>query len=204
MDEAYIMCDDEKTKSVTVDVHCRRLSPCWPNPLYSIYYRKLLGAYGLGPIFLWERERIVGFLPLSVLNCAVPELPLCVHYTGGDDYGSERHIDLAMVESAEPLPFAQLQMKEIRIGCMTLHPAMRGRGFAVSMVAYLIDRARDRGWERVRARAMLDGEPHAFYPTLSWWKALGFTPIGEVRSFGPSNNPIDRSRAVDLIVDLAQ
>jgi hypothetical protein len=48
MDESYVMCEDEKQKAVTLGIHCRRLSPCWPNPLYSTYYRKLLDAYRIG------------------------------------------------------------------------------------------------------------------------------------------------------------
>jgi len=188
---------------VTVDVNCRRLSPRWPNPLYSAYYRKLLNAYGIGPIFVWEEKRVVGFLPICVVECGIPELPLCVHYTGGLAYGAERPVDLSIVAQADRLPFAQLGPKEIRIGCMTLHSKVRGRGLAVSMIRYLLDWARYHGWERVKARAMLDGEPHAFYPTASWWKALGFNPVGTVRSFGPSKDPIDRSKAIDLVMNLA-
>jgi hypothetical protein len=94
MDASYVMCEDEKPRGVTVDVHCRHLSPCWPNPLYSTYYRKLLGAYDIGPVFVWEAKRVVGFLPVSVVSCGIPELPHCVHYTGGMAYGAERHIGL--------------------------------------------------------------------------------------------------------------
>jgi GNAT superfamily N-acetyltransferase len=202
MDETYVMCEDERIKGVIVDVHCRQLSPCWPNPLYSSYYRKLLDAYGIGPVFVWEDKRVVGFLPISVIDCGIPELPHCVHYAGGLAYGAKRHIDLSMVEKAHALPFDQLSRKEIRIGCMTLHPAHRGRNLGTSMIEYLCDWARDRRWEKVRARAMLDGEREAFYPTSSWWKALGFKSAGEVRRFGPSGNPIDRSQAIDLVFEL--
>ena len=126
MDETYVMCEDEKAEGVTIDVHCRQLSPRWPNPLYSSYYRKLLDTYNIGPVFVWEQKRIVGFLPITVVSCGMPELPLCVHYTGGLDYGAERSVDLSMVLEAAPLPFAELKPKAIRIGCMTLHPAIRG------------------------------------------------------------------------------
>ncbi len=202
MDETYVMCEDERTKGVIVDVHCRHLSPYWPNPLYSTYYRKLLQAYGMGPVFVWEQERIVGFLPMSIVECGVPELPHCVHYTGGLAYGAERNVDLSMIEKAQAVPFQELNPKEIRIGCMTVHPGYRGRSLGVSMIEQLVDRARGRKWERVRARAMLDGERAAFYPTLSWWKKIGFETVGEMRTFGPSDDPIDRSRAVDLALEL--
>jgi GNAT superfamily N-acetyltransferase len=202
MDASYVMTEDEDARGVVVDIHCRHLSPCWPNPLYSIYYRKLLEAYGVGPVFVWEAKRVVGFLPISIVACGIPELPHCVHYTGGMAYGAERHIDLSMVEKAEALPFRLLDPKEIRTGCMTLHPELRGRSLAVSMIDYMLDWARTRGWERVRARAMIDGEPQAFYPTYSFWVRLGFEPVGPVRLFGPSKDPIDRAQAIDLALDL--
>jgi GNAT superfamily N-acetyltransferase len=202
MDETYVMGEDERAKGVIVDVHCRQLSPCWPNPLYSTYYRALLEAYGIGPVFVWEQKRVVGFLPISIVNCGIPELPHCVHYTGGLAYGAERHIDLSMVAQGDPVPFQQLQPKEIRIGCMTVHPELRGRRLGVSMIEYLMDWAKGRGWGRVRARAMLDSEREAFYPTLSWWRGLGFESVGEVRPFGPSGDPIDRARAIDLVFEL--
>jgi|WetSurMetagenome_2_1015567.scaffolds.fasta_scaffold348220_2 hypothetical protein len=82
MDVSYVMAGDEKPAGVTVDIDCRHLSPCWPNPLYSTYYRKILDAYGLGPVLCWQDRRIVGFLPVGVVGCGIPELPLCVHYTG--------------------------------------------------------------------------------------------------------------------------
>ena len=107
-----------------------------------------------------------------------------------------------MVKKTEALPFEQLVQKEIRIGCMSVHPELRGKSLAVSMIRYMIDWARNRGWERVRARAMLDGEPEAFYPTCSFWVRLGFEPAGPVRTFGPSRDAIDRSKAIDLVLDL--
>jgi GNAT superfamily N-acetyltransferase len=202
MDDTYIMCEDERAAGVTLSIHCRSLSPRWPNPLYSGYYRKLLEAYGIGPVLLWEGKNIVDFLPVSVVNSGIPELPLCVHYTGGLAYGTERHVDLSMIIEANPLPFERLETKEIRIGCMTLHPRLQGRGLAVSMVGCLVDWVRKRGWHSIRARAMADGEPHAFYPTFSWWQRLGFKPVRPVRPFGPSSDPIDRADAVDLLLDL--
>lgn len=196
------MCEDEGTKGVVVDIHCRSLSPRWPNPLYSAYYRKLLDAYGMGPVFVWEQRRIVGFLPVGVIGCGIPELPLCVHYTGGLAYGAERSIDFSGVEKAQAVPFRELHPREIRIGCMTVHQGHRGGSLGVAMVECLVGRARDREWERVRARAMLDGEREAFYPTVSWWKKRGFEVVGDVRPFGPLDDPIDRSRAVELALEL--
>jgi GNAT superfamily N-acetyltransferase len=117
-------------------------------------------------------------------------------------YGAERDVDLSTVEATEALTFEQLCSKEIRIGCMTLHSSVRGRGLAVSMIEYLLRWAREHGWKKVRARAMLDGEPQAFYPTLSWWRGLGFKAAGTVRSFGPSRDPIEQANATDLILDL--
>jgi GNAT superfamily N-acetyltransferase len=202
MDETYVMCEDETASGVIVDVHCRQLSPRWPNPLYSTYYRKLLAAYSLGPVFLWEQKRVVGFLPLSVVNCGIPELPHCVHYTGGLGYGAEQSTSISMIEKAEAAPFTELSPKEIRIGCMTVHPQLMGRGFGTLMIEYLVGWAKDRNWERLRARSMLDGEREAFYPTLSWWTGLGFMPIGTIRAFGPSRDPIDQAKATDLVLDL--
>ncbi len=202
MDETYVMCSDEHPARVLLDVHCRQLSPCWPNPLYETYYRKLLEAYGLGPILVWEGKRVVGFLPVSAIGCGIPELPLCVHYTGGLGYGAERRVDLNMVTGSTPLAFDLLEKKEIRIGCMTLHRQWQGKGIAVSMIDCIAGWARNHGWQRIRARAMVDGEPEAFYPTSSWWQRLGFEPAGPVRSFGPSAAPIDRSNAIDLVLNL--
>jgi GNAT superfamily N-acetyltransferase len=202
MDRTYIMCEDERVAGITLSIHCRSLSPCWPNPLYWTYYRKLLASYGIGPVLVWEGKNVVGFLPISVVNCGIPELPLCVHYTGGLAYGAERHVDLSMIADADPIPFEHLEAREIQIGCMTLHSRYQGKGIAVSMIDCLVDWARKRGWRTIRARAMIDGEPEAFYPTVSWWKRYGFQPTGVVRTFGPSNDPIDRADAIDLVLDL--
>jgi GNAT superfamily N-acetyltransferase len=180
MDTSYIMCDDEKRQNVIVDVGCRYTSPRWPNPLYSAYYRKILSTYGVGPVLSWIGKRIVGFLPMSVPDCGVPELPLCIHYTGGISYGAERHIDLAM----------------------SVHPTLRGRNLGELMIHYMVNWASENGWDRVIARAMLDGEPLSFYPTCSFWLRAGFKQIGPVCRFGPSIDAIDQSNAVDLVFDL--
>jgi GNAT superfamily N-acetyltransferase len=202
MDEIYIMCEDEREAGVTLSIHCRHLSSRWPNPLYSTYYRKLLEAYGVGPVLVWEGKNVVGFLPVSVVECGIPELPLCVHYTGGLAYGAERHVDLSMITDADPLPFERLETKEVRIGCMTLHSRFQGKGIAVSMIGCLVEWARKGGWHAIRARAMTDGVPEAFYPTSPWWKRLGFEPAGPVRPFGPSDDPIDRADAIDMVLEL--
>jgi GNAT superfamily N-acetyltransferase len=202
MDSSYIMCEDEERHNVMVDVGCRYMSPCWPNPLYSAYYRKILSTYSVGPVLIWIGKRIVGFLPMSVLDCSVPELPLCIHYSGGISYGAERHIDLAMIEKALPQPFSQLERKEIRIGCMNVHPTLKGRNLGELMIHYMVNWARENGWDRVIARATLDGEPLSFYPTHSFWLRAGFKQIGPVRRFGPSNDAIDQSNAVDFVFDL--
>jgi GNAT superfamily N-acetyltransferase len=204
MDESYIMCEDEKRTGITVDVECRYISPRWPNPIYSLYYRRLLKAYGIGPVLVWQGRRIVGFLPVTVPGCGIPEPPLCVHYTGGLCYGAEKHTDLAMIKNAMEIPFEQLSSKEIRVGCMSVHRSMRGKNLAAQMILYMVDRAREFGWHRIKARVMLDGEPQAFYPTLSWWMGLGFKPSGQVRPFGPSKDPIDLSKASDLILNLKE
>lgn len=201
MDESYIMCEDEKKHGIIVDIECRSISPQWPNPIYAIYYRKLLKAYGVGPVFVRQGCRIIGFLPIAVPSCGLPVLPLCVHYTGGLRYGAEKHVTLDMLQNSTPLPFEQMDIKEIRIGCMSVHWSVRGKNLAVLMVRYMVDWARKHDWNRMTARVMLDGELEAFYPTFSWWKRLGFIPIGNIRSFGPSDSPIDRSRAVDLVYD---
>jgi GNAT superfamily N-acetyltransferase len=202
MDESYIMCEDERKAGLTVDISCRQLSGCWPNPLYSAYYRKLLAAYVVGPVFVWEDRRIIGFLPIMVPHCGLPQLPHCIHYVGGMSFGAEAHMDLPMVEKAAALPFEQLDHKEIRIGCMSVHPRMRGKNLAASMVQYLADWGREKGWDQLKARAMLDNEPEAFYPTLSFWLRLGFKQVGPVRPFGPSSDPIEQSKSVDLVLDL--
>jgi GNAT superfamily N-acetyltransferase len=185
-------------------VECRSMSLRWPNPLYSVYYRKILKTYGIGPVLAWQGRRIVGFLPVIVPGCGIPELPLCVHYTGGSGYGAEKHINLAIIENAMETPFEQLSNREIRVGCMSIHRNIRGRGLAASMIQYMADWARGNDWDRMRARVMMDGEPQAFYPTSSWWMGLGFKTIGTVRSFGPTKSAIDRSKAVDLMLDLRE
>jgi GNAT superfamily N-acetyltransferase len=202
MDESYIMCDDEKKSGVKVDVDCRHMSPRWPNPLHSLYYRKVLVAYGVGPVLAWQGRSIVGFLPATVPDCGIPEIPLCVHYTGGLAYGAEKHIGLGMVENSSAVPFAQLKKKEIRLGCMSVHRSLRGRSLAAFMIQYMTDWARQNGWDRLKARAMMDGEPMSFYPTHSFWLKLGFKTEGPPRRFGPSDDPIDMARAVDLTLDL--
>jgi len=202
MDSSYIMCEDETSQGVTVDVGCRHLSPCWPNPLFSLYYRKLYEAYAVGPVIVWHHKRIVGFLPMSVNGCGLPQMPLCVHYTGGIAYGAEYHIDLPMIQGAIPYPFDKLTHKEIGIGCMSVHHAMRGQNLARLMIQYIINWGRQNGWDRVVARAMMDGEPYSFYPTSSFWIGAGFKPIGPVHRFGPSGDAIDQSRAIDLAFDL--
>jgi hypothetical protein len=57
MDTSYVMCEDERQKGVELGIHCRQLSPHWPNPLYATYYRKLLDAYAVGPVFVWDARR---------------------------------------------------------------------------------------------------------------------------------------------------
>ncbi len=202
MDTSYVMCEDEISRNINVDVECRHLSPCWPNPLFSTYYQKLLTAYNAGPVTIWHRNRMVGFLPMSLPDCGIPQLPLCVHYTGGMAYGAESPVDLPMIQRGEPKPFAQIENKEIRIGCMSVHHSLQGHGLGKRMIQYMIHWALQNNWDRLIARVMMDDEPMAFYPTYSYWSRLGFKPVGPVRRFGMTNGPYDRANAIDLAFDL--
>lgn len=79
MDWSYLTGEDEAKYGIALDIECRRLCPSWPNPLYSAYCRKLLEAYGIGAVLVWEANRVVGFLPMTAVGCGIPELLHCVH-----------------------------------------------------------------------------------------------------------------------------
>ena len=145
MDESYIIGEDERKAGIEFGVYCRQYCPVWPNLLYATYYRKIIGAYEIGPVIIWEHKRIVGFLPVSVVGCGIPELPHCIQYTGGLAFGAEKHIDLKMINEAKAIPFNKLSPKEIRIGCMTVNPAYKGKNLGAAMVELIIDTAREKG-----------------------------------------------------------
>jgi len=165
MDRDYIMAADEEDAGVSVEVQCRWREEPWPNLLYVTYFQKLIEAYGSCAIMAWNGRTVVGYLPFRPVGTGMPEIPFCMHYY---DDG-----DLAAVEAATPVPFHALETRVLRVRCLSVKPSLRRGELDLAAAQYLVEWARDHGWERIEGWAL--SEPAcAWLPDIRLWEEAGF------------------------------
>ena len=185
MGEDYLMADAEPD-GITVDLTCRASAKAWPNPIYSVYYRKLTDAYGAAAILAWQDTAVVGFLPFKPHGFA-SALPHCIHYVPGEA-GVPDESELTAIQRATPVAFGDLDPKVLVVQCASVKPELRGKGLGTAMASYLVDWARERGWERIQGSAFIDGD-WGWLPNVEFWEGVGFTRGADAEStleFGPS------------------
>jgi hypothetical protein len=60
MDASYIMCEDEVSQNIKVDVECRPISPCWPKPIFrptiENFWQPPMSARSWYGIIDWARQ----------------------------------------------------------------------------------------------------------------------------------------------------
>ncbi|MEO2005389.1 MAG: GNAT family N-acetyltransferase [Candidatus Poribacteria bacterium] len=179
----YIMASAEP-EGVTVQLTRRESGDVWPNPIYVEYYTKLTQAYGAAAILAWQDRAVVGCLPFRPQESTLKNLPHCFRYTpevAGDP-------NLAAVQRDAPIAFEDLDSKTLVVQCAIVKPELRREGLGTALVAYLVDWAREHGWERIQGSAFIQGN-WQWLPDVQFWEKAGFARGTEDEStleFGPS------------------
>jgi GNAT superfamily N-acetyltransferase len=169
----YVIAAQEPA-GISVEIGCRAAAAIWPNPLYVAYYSKLTEAYGSCAILAWQGSAVVGFLPFRPRECGLPDLPYCIHYAPGASAELDKP-DADAVTAAVPIPFADLGPKELQVHCLSVKPSLRRRGLGSALVRYLIDWAREQGWERIEGGFAFAEGGYGWLPNIAFWEGLGFT-----------------------------
>jgi GNAT superfamily N-acetyltransferase len=168
MGHDYIMADNEPP-GVMVEVNCRE-GGTWPNPLYVTYFNKLIEAYGTGAIFAWQKKTLVGFLPIWPVDCGLPRLPQCIHYSPSHP---EARPNLNMIKQSTPISFGDLKSKILKVQCVAVKLALQRKGIGSAMVRYLVDWAKAQGWEKIQGWAFENGGFN-WLPDIAFWEKCGF------------------------------
>jgi GNAT superfamily N-acetyltransferase len=179
----YIMADTE-SEGIAVELACRDCASVWPNPIYVEYYTQLTRAYGAAAILAWQSKAVVGAVPFRPLESAPRYLPHCFNYVP-EEPGDP---DLTDVHGSPPIPFEDLESKTLVVQCAIVKPGLRGHGLGTAMATYLVDWAREHGWERIQGSAFIDGN-WQWLPNVKFWEKAGFsrgTDEDSTLEFGPS------------------
>ena len=157
-------------------------------------------AYGASAITAWQDKTLVGFLPFMPVNCGMPEMIFCV--VGGEG-GEQPSLD--RINSSEPIPFEQLTPKVLKVQCASVawNRNMYRKGIGSAMAQYLVDWARENGWERIQGWAFESPEiddSYRWLPSVQFWEKAGFQR-GNARVFDPSD-PGTNKPGFDFAIDL--
>ncbi|MFP4053227.1 MAG: N-acetyltransferase family protein [Phycisphaerae bacterium] len=172
MGEDYVVGEDPSEAGVEYAIKC------WypgkadrPTAAMAAYFRKIMKAYGTSAITAWQDKALVGFLPFMPLNCGMPEMVFCL-------YTSDQ-TPLERVKAATPIPFDQLSPKVLKVQCASIahNRNMYRKGLGSTMANYLIDWARESGWERIEGWTFSDSQffdAYKWLPSIHFWEKAGF------------------------------
>lgn len=191
MGEDYVAGDDPDGAGITYGVKCwpgKKVEGQWPNPQIAAYFRKVMAAYGTGAIMTWQERKLVGLLPFMPVDCGLPQMSFCVCAPAATQTPLERIIP------ARATPFAELTPKVLWVECLSVNRNLYRKGIGSAMVRFLVDWAREQGWERIEGRAFASpdiDDAYRWIPSIEFWGKLGFSRTKE-DSFdcgGPSPEP---------------
>ncbi|MBT7162520.1 MAG: GNAT family N-acetyltransferase [Victivallales bacterium] len=190
----YIVGDDETQAEVRVEIQCCSGHAVWPNPPYVAYFRRLFDAYGLAAVTAWQGRNLVGFLPAIPLRCGLPQLPHCV--------SAPIETRVEDIVGAIPTPFSELKPKVLRVQCLSVAGRLQRKGIGLAMARYLVDWARQTGWERIQGWAFAEadtGDAYRWLPSIQFWEKAGFQRGGSC-VFDPTD-PITNQSGFIFSVD---
>ncbi len=198
MDSNYIIGEDQNKAGVTFEIMCwpgKAVPNQWPNPPVVAYFKKVMDTYGTGAIMAWQGQTLVGFLPFMPLNCGLPEMVFCV--CAPIEHTPE-HISASTV-----VPLNELNPKVIKVQCLSVSKRLRRKGIGSAMVIYLIDWAKQQGWEKIQGWAFESSEiddSYTWLPSIQFWEKSGFER-GIARVFDPSD-PGTNKPGFDFAINL--
>lgn len=198
MDRSYIIGEDQNKAGVTFEIMCWPGKPVpnqWPNPPVATYFKKVMGAYGTGAIMAWQGQVLVGFLPFMPLNSGLPEMVFCV--CAPVEHTEEE------ISASTAVPLHELKPKVLKVQCLSVSKRLRRKGLGSAMVGYLVDWAREQGWEKIQGWAFESPEiddSYRWLPSIQFWEKAGFER-GVARVFDPSH-PGTNKPGFDFAIDL--
>lgn len=198
----YVIGDDPVKAGVEYAIKCwpgKNIPEEWPNEPIATYFKKIIDAYGTSAITAWQEKTLVGFLPFMPLNCGMPEMTFCVVAP------YKKQTPLVEIVDAEPIPFEELHPKVLKVQCASVawNKNMYRKGIGTAMAKYLIEWARENGWERIEGWAFADpsvDDAYVWIPSVQFWEKAGFKKTG-VPSFedgDPNANKPTFTFAIEL------
>ena len=67
------------------------------------------------------------------------------------EFGEPDEVSREMVEKSAPTPFDELNPRVLKTQCLSVKQSLRRKGLGTAMVKYLIQWARNQGWQRIEA-----------------------------------------------------
>lgn len=188
MGEDYVAGDDPDERGVTYAVKCwpgKHVKGQWPNPEIAAYFRKVMEAYGTSAIMAWQGKTLVGVLPFMPMNCGLPKMSFCLCAPADEQTPLER------IAQAQAISFAELTPKVIYIECLSVNWNLYRKGIGSGMARYLVDWAREQGWDRIEGVTFASpagDDAYRWIPSIQFWEQAGFE-CGEAYCFGEDMPP---------------
>lgn len=164
MDKSYIIdaCAHDRVKGISY-------------PAFQRFHRDLMERYGNSAILAWCESKVVGFVNFYPMNVVSPA-PLCP----GVEAELEEKYDLAV--------WPEVPSKTLGVGCVNVSEGFHRQGIGTSLVAMLIDWAKEHGYASIIA----DANDRAWWkPCRPFWEQLGFH-VKEIETFDKPREDGDR------------
>ncbi len=202
MGEDYVVGEDPAEAGIEYAIKCwpgKNEPGVWPNPPIAAYFRKIMKAYGASAITAWQGKSLVGFLPFMPVNCGMPEMLFCVVAP------VDAQPSVESIQAAEAIPFEQLSPKVLKVQCASVawNKDMYRKGIGTVMARYLVEWARENGWERIQGWTF--GNPdiddaYRWLPSIEFWEKADFQR-GKARVFDP-DSPHTNKPGFDFSIEL--
>ena len=132
-------------------------------------------------------------------DCGMPEMVFCVVCP------EDHQPSLADINSAEPTPFRELSPKVLKVQCASVawNPPLYRKGLGTAMLYYLVDWARENGWERIEGWAFENpsvDDAYVWIPSVQFWEKAG-ARRGSVPAFEEGDPNIGKP-ACKFVIDL--
>jgi GNAT superfamily N-acetyltransferase len=167
----YIIGEDPDKAGIKYEIRCWHGKPVagsWPNPPVVSYYKKLIDNYGTGAIMAWQDKSLIGFLPFYPQNCGLSKVN-CVC--------APIDTTIEKINSTNLVPLDNLCLKTLEVQCLSVTRRLHRKGLGTAMSIYLIEWAKEQGWDKIQGWAFSDShfiDAYKWLPSIHFWEKSGF------------------------------
>lgn len=171
MDTEYTVGEDPEKAGIEYKIKCwpgKSVEGSWPNPPVVTYHRKLTEIYGASAITAWNNNSLIGFLPFYPLNCGLEKVN-CVC--------APIEMTIEKINNTNLVPLDKFNKKILEVQCLSVNHKYNRKGIGTAMSKYLIEWAKDKGWDKIQGWAFSESnflDAYKWLPSVHFWQKSGF------------------------------